>query len=90
MSVERAQRPLDVVGEAKIADLLPGRVPERLEASGVCLHDDAFHVIFDNTRAIARIAEFSGRSSKNRLLWPTEGEEEGFETSHVTPSVSTF
>ena len=49
--------PLHVVREVKVSDVLGDRAGTRLEASGVCAHDGAYYVIFDNTSGIARITE---------------------------------
>jgi len=67
---------LELIVEAKVADLLDGVdhvAAKALEPSGVCVHDGAFYVIFDNVSAIARIEDLSARSPGNRLLSASVG-----------------
>jgi hypothetical protein len=47
--------PLELLKEAKLADLLGDALGARLEASGVLAKDGCFYVIFDNSPDIARI-----------------------------------
>ena len=75
--VRRSTAPLELVVEAKVADLLDGvdigAGAVSLEPSGVCVHDGAYYVIFDDVSAIARIEDLSSRSPGNRLLDATVG-----------------
>ena len=76
MSVRRSSDALELIVEAKVADLLDGvddRTATSLEPSGVCVHDGAFYVIFDNVSTIARIEDLSARSPGNRLLSASVG-----------------
>jgi hypothetical protein len=66
--VRRAAEPLRLVSEAKVADLLAGAAASSLEPSGVCVHDSACFVIFDDSSAIACIEDVTTRSPGNRLL----------------------
>jgi hypothetical protein len=69
--VRRSRDALELIVEAKVADLLDGiddLTAASLEPSGVCVHDGAFYVIFDNVSTIARIEDLSARSPANRLL----------------------
>ena len=75
-SVRRSNDPLELIVEAKVADLLDGVddvAATSLEPSGVCVHDGAFYVIFDNVSTIARIEDLSARSPGNRLLSASVG-----------------
>jgi hypothetical protein len=72
-SVRRSTEPLELIVEAKVADLLDrpdgdGVRAASLEPSGVCVHDGACYLIFDDSSAIARIEDLSGRSLRNRML----------------------
>jgi hypothetical protein len=74
--VRRSSEALELIVEAKVADLLDGvdlPAATSLEPSGVCVHDGAFYVIFDNMSAIARIEDLSDRSPGNRLLSASVG-----------------
>ena len=78
--VSWSSRPLRLVKEAKIFELLDESVDRRLEASGVCGHEGACYVIFDNSAQIARIdPALSGSSPHNQVLVPGGGRNEGFE-----------
>lgn len=75
-----AARPLRLLREAKVVDLLHEPLDERLEASGVCVKDGLLHVIFDNCRKIARLsADLSPDAGENVLLHPGGGRDTGFE-----------
>jgi hypothetical protein len=74
--VRRSSDALELIVEAKVADLLDGvddLTAASLEPSGVCVHDGAFYVIFDNVSTIARIEDLSARSPANRLLGASIG-----------------
>src|SRR4051812_32481087 len=69
--VRRSSEALELIVEAKVADLLDGVddvIASSLEPSGVCVHEGTCYVIFDNVTAIASIEDLSARSSRNRLL----------------------
>jgi hypothetical protein len=71
---------LELVKEAKIFDILAGRLEPRLEASGVLAKDGLFYVIFDNLPHIARIGpELSPEASANYLIKQDRGHRSGFE-----------
>ena len=58
---------LELVAEAKVFDILGGRLDPRLEASGVLAKDGLFYVIFDNLPHIACIdPELSPVAAANR------------------------
>ena len=84
--IRRSSVPLELVVEAKVADLLSGvddLAATSLEPSGVCVHDGAFYVIFDNVSTIARIEDPSARSPGNRLLSASVGGA-GHDTEDIT------
>jgi hypothetical protein len=70
---------LELVREAKILDLLPGSVGQRLEASGVLAWDERFYVIFDNLPHIACISPDLSRARDNHMIIQEEGHRDGFE-----------
>jgi hypothetical protein len=73
-------RQLELVREAKIADILGGRLDPRLEASGVLAKDGLFYVIFDNLPHIARIGpELSPAAAANAVIRQKKGHGSGFE-----------
>jgi hypothetical protein len=72
-------RQLELVKEAKIADIVEG-VDARLEASGVLAGDGVFYVIFDNLADIACIgAGLSPAAPANRVIRQDKGHRYGFE-----------
>jgi hypothetical protein len=79
--------PLRLVKESKIYALLPGgSLNDRLEASGVCLKDGYFIVVFDNSPHIARLGmDLDPHNPANALL-RQRGQSAGFEdvTYHAT------
>jgi len=84
--VRRSSEPLELIVEATVADLLDGVdnvTAASLEPSGVCVHDGAFYVIFDNVSTIARIDDPSARSPGNRLLSASVAGA-GKDTEHIT------
>ncbi len=71
---------LELVKEAKIFDILEGRLDPRLEASGVLAKDGLFYVIFDNLPHIACIgAELSPAGAANHVIKQPRGHRRGFE-----------
>lgn len=64
---------LKVVAEARFADLLEGK---RFEASSVGARDGAFFVVFDNTTAVARVAEDLSSAEWIETGGPGEGYED--------------
>src|SRR5215813_8725876 len=71
---------LELVKEAKIFDILGGRLDPRLEASGVLAKDGQFYVIFDNLPHIARIgAELDPQATATHVIKQNEGHRRGFE-----------
>jgi hypothetical protein len=72
-------RQLELIKEAKIADIVEGLDP-RLEASGVLASDGVFYVIFDNLAHIARIgAGLSPTAPANHVIRQDKGHSHGFE-----------
>ena len=77
---EAPMRQLELVREAKIFDVLAGRLDPRLEASGVLAMDGLFYVIFDNLPHIARIGpELSPAAAANAVIRQKKGHSSGFE-----------
>jgi hypothetical protein len=71
---------LELVKEAKVFDVLGGRLDPRLEASGVLAKDGLFYVIFDNLPHIACIgAELSPAAVANHVIEQDRGHRRGFE-----------
>jgi hypothetical protein len=71
---------LELVAEAKIFDILDGRLGPRLEASGVLASGGVFYVIFDNLPHIARIGgELSRADGANDVIEQGRGHRRGFE-----------
>ncbi len=71
---------LELVKEAKVFDILGGRLDPRLEASGVLAKDGLFYVIFDNLPHIACIgAELSSAAVANHVIEQDRGHRSGFE-----------
>jgi hypothetical protein len=71
---------LELAREQKIYQLLPGgSADDRLEASGVCVKDGCFYVIFDNSPHIARLASSLTVGDPVNALLRQRGESAGFE-----------
>jgi hypothetical protein len=71
---------LELVKEYKIYKLLPGgKANDRLEASGVCIKDGYFYVIFDNSPHIARLESSLTIDNPANILLRQQGESAGFE-----------
>jgi len=71
---------LELLKEYKIYELLPaGSVDDRLEASGVCLKQGHFYVIFDNSPHIARLDTELTLGHPDNVLLQQRGESAGFE-----------
>ena len=71
---------LELVKEAKVFDILGGRLDPRLEASGVLAKDRLFYVIFDNLPHIACVgAELSSAAAANHVIEHDRGHRRGFE-----------
>jgi hypothetical protein len=71
---------LELVRESKLYELLPGgSADDRLEASGVCLRNGCFYVIFDNSPHIARLDSSLAIDSPVNALLRQRGESAGFE-----------
>lgn len=74
-AVAWSNRPLSLLEEARLADLLDlGSDIEDLEASGVVARDAAAHVVFDNSCRVATVALSLVASPKNELR---DGDGEG-------------
>jgi hypothetical protein len=62
-------RPLVLVGEAKVRDLVGGPAGAAFEASGVVAVGDSCYVVFDNSPHIGRVAaDLSPGDRRNRLI----------------------
>ena len=71
---------LELLKEHKIYELLPvGSVDDRLEASGVCLKEGHFYVIFDNSPHIARLDTELTPGHPDNVLLQQRGKSAGFE-----------
>jgi hypothetical protein len=71
---------LELVKEAKIFDILAGRLDPRLEASGVLAKDGLFYIIFDNLPHIACVAaDLSPAAVANHMIEQDRGHRRGFE-----------
>jgi hypothetical protein len=80
VATQVTMRQLELVREAKIFDVLAGRLDPRLEASGVLAMDGLFYVIFDNLPHIARIGpELSPAAAANAVIRQKKGHGSGFE-----------
>ncbi len=80
VATQTAMRQLELVKEAKVFDILAGRLDPRLEASGVLAKDGLFYVIFDNIPHIACVgAELSSAAVANHVIEQDRGHRRGFE-----------
>ena len=80
MSTVQQSPTLELVRECKLHSLLPGSSPDsRHEASGVCVKDGDFYVIFDNSPHIARLDPALRSDSPTNRLLRQRGESAGFE-----------
>ena len=71
---------LKLVKETKIYSLLPdGSADDRLEASGVCVRDGCFYVIFDNSPHIARLESSLTPGHPENAMLRQRGESAGFD-----------
>lgn len=70
---------LELLREAKLADLLGEELGPRLEASGVLAKDGCFYVIFDNSPDIARIGGGLSREDAGNGLIRQQGRGTGYE-----------
>jgi hypothetical protein len=91
VTTQAPMQQLELVEEAKIFDILGGRLDPRLEASGVLAKDGLFYVIFDNLPHIARIgAELSPEAAANHVIKQDRGHRRGFEDIAYDPRASRF
>ncbi len=79
MNAERKLLALELVRERKISELLPGAANEQWEASGVCVGEGYFYVIFDNSPHIARLAGSLTVGDPANILLRQRGQTAGFE-----------
>ena len=80
VATQTAMQQLELVSEAKVFDILGGRLDPRLEASGVLAKDGLFYVIFDNLPHIACVgAELSPAAVANHVIEQDRGHRRGFE-----------
>jgi hypothetical protein len=80
VATQSAMQQLELVKEAKVFDILAGRLDPRLEASGVLAKDGLFYVIFDNIPHIACVgAELSAAAVANHVIEQDRGHRRGFE-----------
>ena len=74
VATQTPMQQLELVKEAKVFDILGGRLDPRLEASGVLAKDGLFYVIFDNLPHIACIgAELSSAAVANHVIEQRQG-----------------
>ena len=79
-ATQELMQQLELVREAKLFDILAGRLDPRLEASGVLARDGLFYVIFDNLPHIACVgAELSSAATANHVIEHDRGHRRGFE-----------
>jgi hypothetical protein len=80
IATQAPMQQLELVKEAKVFDVLAGRLNPRLEASGVLASGGLFYVIFDNIPHIACIgAELSPAAVANHVIEQDRGHRRGFE-----------
>jgi hypothetical protein len=80
VAIQAPMQELELVREAKVFDVLAGRLNPRLEASGVLARDGLFYVIFDNIPHIACIGpELSPAAVANHVIEQDRGHRQGFE-----------
>ena len=80
VAVQAPMQQLELIKEAKVFDILAGRLDSRLEASGVLAKDGLFYVIFDNIPHIACVgAELSATAAATHVIEQDRGHRRGFE-----------
>jgi hypothetical protein len=80
VAVQAPVQQLELIKEAKVFDILAGRLDPRLEASGVLARDGLFYVIFDNIPHIACVgAELSSAAAATHVIEQDRGHRRGFE-----------
>jgi hypothetical protein len=90
-AVHAPMRQLELVREAKVSDILGGRLDPRLEASGVLARNGLFYVIFDNLPHIACLgAELSPAAAANHVIEQNRGHRHGFEDITYDPANRRF
>jgi hypothetical protein len=91
VATQAPMQQLRLVKEAKIFDILGGRLDPRLEASGVLARDGLFYIIFDNLPHIACVgAELSSAAAANHVIEQDKGHHSGFEDIAHEPSSGRF
>ena len=79
-AVQAPMQQLELIREAKVFDILAGRLDPRLEASGVLAKEGLFYVIFDNIPHIACVgAELSAAAVATHVIEQDRGHRRGFE-----------
>jgi hypothetical protein len=82
---------LELVKEYKVYELLPGgSANDRLEASGVCVRNDFYYVIFDNSPHIARLHNSLTPGHPSNALLRQRGESAGFEDITYHPGLKRY
>ncbi len=80
VAVQAPVQQLELIKEAKVFDILAGRLDPRLEASGVLAMEGLFYVIFDNIPHIACVgAELSSAAAATHVIEQDRGHRRGFE-----------
>jgi len=80
VATQAPMQELELIKEAKVFDILAGRLDPRLEASGVLAKDGLFYIIFDNLPHIACVgAELSPAAVANHVIEQDQGHRRGFE-----------
>ena len=77
---------LELVGEARIGDLLKGDGDKRYEASGVHLKDGYLHIIFDDNPGLLRIRPDWHQAGEEPVLLELKGNSAGYEDITYQPS----
>ncbi len=91
ITTRAAMQQLELVNEAKVFDILGGRLDPRLEASGVLAKDRLFYIIFDNLPHIACVgAELSSAAVANHVIEQDRGHRRGFEDIACNPRNGRF
>ena len=80
----------ELVKEAKVFDILGGRLDPRLEASGVLARDGLLYIIFDNIPHIACVGPELSPAAANHVIEQDRGHRQGFEDITYDPLSGRF
>jgi hypothetical protein len=82
---------LELLAEAKIAEILADAPDHRLDASGVLAHNGVFYVVFDNSRHVGRIGgRLADDSTENSLIRSERDSGAGYEDIAYDQSAGHF